>query len=114
MSRRTGLRSPSVQKAVKKPINYLMGFQQVAMLKCRLLTVHGVLILECSATNTALSGWWITMPGIKEKYKHKQLTLTSTTNKNGKTSLYQPRSNRPAKIYGLLYSLRFYKQSAVF
>src|SRR5215203_4507356 len=41
----------SVQKAKKKPTNYLTGFQQVDKLKCLLTTVPGVHTLACLVTN---------------------------------------------------------------
>src|SRR5580692_9457975 len=47
-----------VQKVVKKPTNYLTGYQQAEMLKCLLATLPGVPILRCSGINTVLNGWW--------------------------------------------------------
>ena len=47
----------SVQKAKKKPTNYLTGFQQVDKLKCLLTTVLGVHTLACLETNMELNGW---------------------------------------------------------
>jgi len=43
---------------VKKPTNYLTGYQQAELLKDLSETALGVHILDVLETNTVLSGWW--------------------------------------------------------
>ena len=55
---KTGLKYALVQNLVKKPTNYLTGYQQAEILKDILEKAPGVHMLVVLETNTGLNGWW--------------------------------------------------------
>ncbi len=85
------------QKAVKKPTNYLTGFQQVEILKCLLVTVPGVHILECLETNMVLNGWWNLTQIITGKFNRR---------KKGPLAMHHPPGDGNATIHEIATNCR--------
>src|SRR5438477_2026887 len=76
---KTEVKFQSVQKAKKKPTNYLTDFQQEDKLKCLLLTVLGVHISQCLETNMELNGWLTLTQNITDKTKRTKNNERLTT-----------------------------------
>src|SRR5947209_6744708 len=90
MKMKTGLRYLLVQKVGKKQTKYSMDFQQEEALKCLLVTVPGVPILECLETNSVLNGWWILTQNITEKLTDKKQRTPTWFGKSRADSFQMP------------------------